>query len=301
MNFCCPYCKVNLRKKNDGLYCSKCYAKFSTHNGFLCFLQSPPHKEEICHQEEIEGEILRAWTFFIPWLKKNFGRSAKILDAGCGAGGLVKELRSEGYEAYGIDLGGGGYSNSWDNPEYFFFADGCYLPFPNNLFDVVISFGVIEHVGENEKKEKRNKLRNLYIQEAIRVLKKGGVFFLIFPNGAFPFDFCHFKYERLQMGFHLFDFDGGFAKTFLKIFIFDNCPSFRQIRKFIPKNCEVKFLSPLNILQLRAISTTKFRYFIPLAKLYFRLLKMIENTRFQKINSTFLNPLLAIQIKKPEF
>lgn len=54
----------------------------------------------------------------------------------------------------------------------FIIADGTNLPFPDEKFDLVYSFDVLEHI----KKDR------LFIEENLRVLKKGGILIIVTPN-----------------------------------------------------------------------------------------------------------------------
>ncbi|HEC65027.1 MAG TPA: class I SAM-dependent methyltransferase [bacterium] len=72
-----------------------------------------------------------------------------VLDVGCGLGSIVKLLRSEGIEAYGIDFADVLDEKFWKE-KYFSVADANNLPFPNNKFDLVFSSDFFEHIPENE-------------------------------------------------------------------------------------------------------------------------------------------------------
>lgn len=99
----------------------------------------------------------------------------RILDAGCGGGGMPLSLAEEGARVAAIDLvdrfseAGArimqerGIAGLW-----FTRADGCALPFPSAAFDAVLSHAVIEHVADAV----------LYLQECARVLKRGGWMYL---------------------------------------------------------------------------------------------------------------------------
>ena len=76
----------------------------------------------------------------------------RTLDFGCGAGALVAELRTRDTDAYGLEL---------DRPlirdhlrhdiaPYIALYDGGKAPFPDNHFDCVTSFEVIEHINDYE-------------------------------------------------------------------------------------------------------------------------------------------------------
>ncbi len=110
-----------------------------------------------------------------PWiskvLEKKFpGKRLQILDVGCGGGLLANHLALH-HEVIGIDLS----EKSLEIARHFdttksvkyIQASAMALPFPEESFDVVIAMDLLEHV-ENPQH---------VVEEASRVLKKGGLFF----------------------------------------------------------------------------------------------------------------------------
>jgi len=101
----------------------------------------------------------------------------RILDMGCGAGGLVVRLRELGFEAFGVDV-----EAQWtDRPvwqhEWFHLLsmDDHYAPsFPNEFFNVVITTQVLEHVRDLDA----------FFGQAARVLKPGGAMANMYPSAA---------------------------------------------------------------------------------------------------------------------
>jgi SAM-dependent methyltransferase len=99
----------------------------------------------------------------------------RVLDAGCGGGGMPLSLAEEATQVVGIDpaerfqdagvrLGRErGFANL-----HFALADGMALPFPTGAFDLVLSHAVIEHVADAP----------LYLRECARVLAPGGHVYL---------------------------------------------------------------------------------------------------------------------------
>jgi len=102
-----------------------------------------------------------------------------VLDAGCGTGYGAAYLASRGAaRVYGIDMGAEAieYSRVHYQRDNVMFSimDCTTLNFPNETFDVVVSLGVIEYLGDAER----------YLSEMRRVLKADGVFILSTPNKA---------------------------------------------------------------------------------------------------------------------
>lgn len=101
----------------------------------------------------------------------------KILDLGCGDGTRLGLLKTNA-EKVGVDISDYGIKKArkeYKNVE-FIKADIDNLPFPDENFDLVYSMFVLEHVQNPEKA----------IDEAIRVLEKGGKLILAAPNFGAP-------------------------------------------------------------------------------------------------------------------
>jgi 2-polyprenyl-6-hydroxyphenyl methylase/3-demethylubiquinone-9 3-methyltransferase len=110
-----------------------------------------------------------------PWIQsvlvKNFRHPCSVLDIGCGGGLLTNYLAQKGHLVTGIDLSEPSLeiARNFDTTKSVDYrrASAYQLPFQVNSFDAVCAMDIIEHV-ENP---------GLLIQEASRVLKKGGLFF----------------------------------------------------------------------------------------------------------------------------
>jgi SAM-dependent methyltransferase len=99
----------------------------------------------------------------------------RVLDAGCGGGGMPLSLAEHADEVVGIDpidrFGQAGVLLARERglkQLHFARADGMALPFASGAFDLVLSHAVIEHVADAP----------LYLRECRRVLKKDGRLFL---------------------------------------------------------------------------------------------------------------------------
>jgi len=109
-------------------------------------------------------------------MKKKTNKAQKMLDVGCGYGGLSRFVAN--YlgvpEIYGLDIDENRLSVARERgiKTHKIDINTTNFPFNDDYFDIVTSFGVIEHL--------------LYydplISEAYRVLKTNGVFLLSMPN-----------------------------------------------------------------------------------------------------------------------
>ncbi len=100
----------------------------------------------------------------------------RVLDYGCGAGVIVKELRRRGIEAYGCDVFYEGGDCSRAAGEEFgsviLKMEGERIPFEDDFFDFVINNQVMEHVEDLDR----------VLAEIRRVLKPGGAMLSLFPD-----------------------------------------------------------------------------------------------------------------------
>ena len=125
-----------------------------------------------------------------------------VLDLGCGNGYAVMGWRRFGRKAFGVDLSLYRLSRWVDEhrgPRPFALADARALPFREAAFDVVVSSGMIEHVGVDEYSapyrivelpDKAARRRSV-IAEVARVGRASADLFIDCPNGQFPIDFFH--------------------------------------------------------------------------------------------------------------
>jgi SAM-dependent methyltransferase len=123
----------------------------------------------------------------------------RVLDAGCGGGGMPLSLAEEASLVVGIDPAPRfqhagvtlGRERGLRNLT-FARADGMFLPFRDGSFDLVLSHAVIEHVADAP----------LYLRECARVLAPGGHVFLS-TAPYLSFAGAHLPRLKVQVPLHL--------------------------------------------------------------------------------------------------
>jgi SAM-dependent methyltransferase len=123
----------------------------------------------------------------------------RVLDAGCGGGGMPLSLAEEAREVVGIDpinrFGDAGVRLARERGLgnlHFALADGMALPFAEGAFDLVLSHAVIEHVADAP----------LYLRECARVLARDGHVYLS-TAPYLSFAGAHLPRLKLQVPLHL--------------------------------------------------------------------------------------------------
>jgi SAM-dependent methyltransferase len=93
------------------------------------------------------------------------GEKMRVLDAGCGTGGLLANLETPAWRA-GVEISSDGVRLARTRGSAALVQGSvCALPFPDGTFDAVVSIDVLCHAGVDERQA---------IEEAARVLRPGG-------------------------------------------------------------------------------------------------------------------------------
>jgi len=105
-----------------------------------------------------------------------FVKDKKVLDVACGAGYGSDLLSKTAESVIGGDISPEtiAYCKSHYPNSRFFVFDICDIPYPENLYDVIVSFETIEHIEDGR----------LFLSEIVRILKKDGKLIISCPLGG---------------------------------------------------------------------------------------------------------------------
>ena len=209
----CPSCKNSITTENEYCFCSLCNKKyFFIEGSIFSFIEKTAnlnsdfetHWEKNDSLEIPATKIHTAENFLKPlsdFLKSKAGQNKLILDAGCGDAvhAEVDHLKNQNNNFVGIDIS---LNVLLRNKEKcfknwnFVHGDITKLPFKDNVFDAVFSYGVVCYTVDPEKT----------ISELLRVLKPKGLLGIwIYPKkkclSAFLFASARKSYQSVgQIG-----------------------------------------------------------------------------------------------------
>jgi SAM-dependent methyltransferase len=109
----------------------------------------------------------------------------RILENGCGVGMYVEHLAVFGGTVIGLEYDFERACEAHQRSAHILSAAGEFLPFPDQVFDLILSHEVLEHVQDDRKA----------IKEIIRTLRPGGRAVIFVPNRGYPFE-THGVYWR---------------------------------------------------------------------------------------------------------
>ena len=197
----CPQCHGELESRDGDLHCKNAHTYRTGEAGYL-ELAAPgsialsadttsPHYAEI----QLGGGERVVHDYLLAWLA-GFG-ATRVLDAGCGLGVGVEAMAEAGLDAWGIDMAS--LARRWRelerNADRFLVADVAALPFRDGFFDAVVTLGVIEHVGTTTGHltlaPNYRQARQRFVDELMRVTRRGGRVLVAAPNKSFPIDLQH--------------------------------------------------------------------------------------------------------------
>ena len=216
MNLSCPHCRIPLGLQAEHLHCADCQIDFPVEEGIPRLNKNPDNyyvefpREDMTRLlegarvdldgtfqaylrerdapprlgEYILGAGRAGWKFLLP-----VGTRTRVLDLGCGWGGLAYSLADSCAEVVAMDstfermqlLKIRSDRDQRTNIHCVCAGDGEFLPFPDDQFDLIIINGVLEWVPSGMEGDPRE-VQLRFLREARRVLQPGGVLSLGIEN-----------------------------------------------------------------------------------------------------------------------
>jgi len=190
----CPYClstgRLYVYHGGSNYYrCDGCDLIFRDgrqhENGDDLHRYYEDHYFDDCAEDEMTGQRNSIYRRVMDAIGKE-APPGKLLDVGCGCGFLLNEARRRGWRIMGIDPSVKSMDHAENMLESRLFR-GTLETFPlGDTFDVVTFINVLDHSAAPWKD----------IQHAVRLLNRGGLLFLRFPNGLF-----HPVIQQISSGF----------------------------------------------------------------------------------------------------
>ena len=161
---------------------------------------------------------------------KKFKKGGRILDVGCGQGGFLNTMLKDGWEIYGVELSRDAcdFAREKYGLKEINNCDLLSAVFPDNFFDVITLWHVLEHLGKPQ-----DTLRKIY-----NILKEDGLLIIESPNFcSIQSRFFKDKWFNLDLPRHLYQFSPKILKRYLEK------TNFKIIKKDYIVNPRINFIS----------------------------------------------------------
>jgi len=162
-------------------------------------------------------DITKTKLWGIPWREAmrnkaepilRYKKKGRILDIGCGDGSLLKFLKDSGWQTYGAELQDSSSSYARDVLGLTVFSGRfSEANYPQNSFDVITLFHVLEHLPDPSGT----------IKKARMLLRKDGLLFIEVPNfNSFEAKIFKSKWVGISAPLHLYHFTPRTLQMILK-------------------------------------------------------------------------------------
>lgn len=305
----CPDCHGSLEDLDAGVRCLACSRSYQPNTeGYLEFMPDRSlQKKESTNPRKADAQASAGATrmmqeYIEPYIFREPFET--VLDVGCGIGNLISRLLQGGYDAYGIDLPtlSGFWSEGDNDRDRFYCCDATQLPFADDSIDVIISTGVIEHIGtglgNNTLQGDYQIRRQRYADEILRVCRPGGRILVACPNKSFPIDPQHevidgYNQDNISTRIRSRIYD----KTSLnihKVWGEYHLLSYREIRQLFCVNGAARSVQALPLKDYFGLTMFQSGYLKPVR----RLADVYINKMPRFLQETPFNPYVLVEIRK---
>jgi SAM-dependent methyltransferase len=221
----CPVCEasrggpLHLEGSFQMVRCPSCHFIFlnprPTMNSLLRFYQEylPEEGASIESWEKMMKPVFHRAANLL----KQYGRKGRLLDVGTGFGFFLVEMKKRGWETAGVEISQKAMVYARDALGLTIFPGPLEkVDFPDNDFDAVTGFYVIEHLSHPMA----------FLRECHRILKPGGFLLLRYPHTTPIKNLLHFfgvKNRLYDLPAHLSDFSPKMIQQCLERIGFGKC------------------------------------------------------------------------------
>ncbi|MCJ7784299.1 MAG: class I SAM-dependent methyltransferase [Desulfobacterales bacterium] len=221
----CPICQGS---RGDPLHLEGSFQMVRCHSCRFIFLNPRPTMDSLLrfYQKYLpeESASIESWEEMMrpifhraANLLKQYGRKGRLLDVGTGFGFFLVEMKKRGWEAAGVEISQKAIDYARDVLGLTILCGPLEkADFPDNDFDAVTAFYVIEHLSHPMA----------FLRECHRILKPGGLLLLRYPHTTPIKTLLHFfgiKNRLYDLPAHLSDFSPRMIQECLERIGFEKC------------------------------------------------------------------------------
>ncbi len=202
----CPVCEQDtfsdlFKKKNEAFVrCKKCsLVLINPRPVYENILQTYDDEYSRSYAKKADKKIKRSLRR-IKLIKNDFKSTGRWLDVGCSAGFVVKAATDSGFDSYGVDVEAWGIKYGMETLGLENISEGMLeeQEYPDNFFNVISLYDVIEHVPD----------LNALVGELKRILAKDGVIDIVTPDvGHWRTTKPLSNWKEIKPSEHLYYFD----------------------------------------------------------------------------------------------
>jgi len=194
----------------------------------------------------LDNQKIEDFKKVVDTISKYTKESDYILDLGCGAGNLLESINDR-KNKLGIEISNTSIEKSKIKNLNCVAYDGKKLPFENNKFNLAVSYNVLEHVDNI----------NLFLSEALRVLKSDGYLIIACPNFLSVTNNFHWHTTGFKQKFkNILDI---FINIFTKNYNFDKMKTVDR-EDFHPDDDACNVTNPIDIYKWSKKNNLKIEY-----------------------------------------